>query len=170
MGVIEGVRGSFPTKSPNAQIIEVDPSISGSLQAAIDQAVAGNGDIILVKRGGHTVTTAVNFNKSGIMVIAVDDGLSPIARGEFNALLADAAYTDGPVAQITAPCYIQGMGFVSRDTGATFFSGAACLIGGAAPNGAFGVHMIHCRFPKWGLDNRIGLAIAGGAALSDVVI
>lgn len=170
MGVIEGVRTAFPTKSPNAQIFEVDPSISGSLQDAIDNAVSGNGDIILVKRGGHTVTQAVNFNKSGIRVIAVDDGLSPIARGEFNGILADGAYTDGPVAQITAPCYIQGMGFVSRDTGATFFSGAACLIGGAAPNGAYGVHMKHCRFPKWALDNRIGLAIAGGAAVSDVLI
>lgn len=170
MGVIEGVRAAFPTKSPNAQIFEVDPSISGSLQDAIDATVSGNGDIILVKRGGHTVTTAVNFNKSGIMVIAVDDGLSPIARGEFNGIFADGSYTDGPVAQITAPCYIQGMGFASRDTGGLFFAGAACLIGGATPNGAYGVHMKHCRFPKWGLSNRIGLAIAGGQAVSDVLI
>lgn len=171
MGVIEqALSGAIPFKNPNAQVFIVDPSISGSLQDAIDASVGGNGDIILVERGGHTVTQTVNFNKSGIMVIAVDDGLSPIGRGEFNSILADASFTDGPVAQITAPCYIQGMGFASRDNGATFYSGAAALIGGDAPNGGYGIHMKWCRFPKWNLDNRIGLAIAGGAAVTDVLI
>ena len=55
------------------------------------------------------------------------------------------------------------MGFVSRDTGSTFFSGAACLIGGQADANPFGVVMKNCRFPKWGLDNRIGIGIEGSS-------
>jgi hypothetical protein len=167
--VIEGVlAGAFPTRNPNAQVFNVDSY--AELTAAITAAVAGNGDIILIKRGGIEVTATVAFNKSGLQVYAVDDGQSPLARGEFNALYAAAAFTDGPVATITAPTSFRGIGFASRDTGATFFSGAAALIGGAAPAGAFGVWMKNCRFPKWNLDNRIGLAIAGGAAVSEVLV
>jgi len=171
MAVIEGaLSGAFPSKNPSAQVFNVDPSISGSLQVAIDACVAGNGDIILVERGGHTVTETVNFNKSGIQVFAVDDGLSPLARGEFNGILADASFTDGPVVTITAPCRLDGFAFVSRDTStANAYEGAAALIGGAA-DGAFGVHIRNCRFPKWALDNRFGLALAGGAAVADVLV
>ena len=168
MSVIAGaLRRAGISLNPNAQVFVVDPAISGELQAAIDEAVAANGDQIFVTRGGHEVSAAVNFNKSGISVIAVDDGLAPLARGEFNPILADSSFTDGPAARITAPCLIDGLGFASRDTGATFFSGAACLIGGAADATPFGVHLRNCRFPKWALDNRIGLAIEGS---SDVTI
>ena len=144
------------------------PGALKTLQEAIDRCVAGVGDRIIML-GTETVTQTVNFNKSRIIVQAVDYGVAPGARGEYVALLADESFTDGPVATITAACRIEGLGFVSRDTGATFFSGAAALIGGAAA-GAFGVHMYRCRFPKWALDNRIGLALAGGAAVSDVLI
>ena len=168
MSVIEGaLRRAGIALNPNAQVFVVDPSISGELQAAIDAAVAANGDHIFVTRGGHTVTQTVNFNKSGISVIAVDDGLAPLARGEFNPIESAASFTDGPAATITAPCLVQGMGFASRDVGATFFSGAACLIGGDADATPFGVHMKWCRFPKWNLSNRIGLAIEGS---SDVTV
>lgn len=164
MGTIEGaLAGAIPTKNPEAQVFIVDPSISGSLQDAIDACVAGNGDIILVTRGGHEVSATVNFNKSGIIVIAVDDGQSPLARGEYNGIYAAAGFTDGPVATITAPCFIQGLGFVSRDTGATFYSGAALLIGGLATALPWGVHIKGCRFPKWGLDNRLGIGIEGSS-------
>lgn len=169
MGVIEGVlAGAFPTRNPNAQVFIVDTY--ADLLAAITAAVAGNGDIILIKRGGIEVTATVPFNKSGLQVYAVDDGQSPLARGEWNSLYAAAAFTDGPVATITAETSFRGIGFASRDTGALFFSGAAALIGGPDPFGAFGVWMKNCRFPKWGLDNRIGLAIAGGQAVSEVLI
>ncbi len=168
MSVIAGaLRRAGISLNPNAQTMVVDPSISGELQSAIDAAVAANGDHIFVTRGGHTVSATVNFNKSGISVIAVDDGLAPLSRGEFNPILSAAGFVDGPAATITAPCYIEGMGFASRDTGTTFFSGAACLIGGLATAAPFGVHLVGCRFPKWGLDNRIGLAIEGS---SDVAI
>lgn len=166
--VIEGaLAGAFPTKNPNAQVFGVDPSTSGAIQTAIDACVAGNGDIILVERGGHEVSQTVAFDCSGIRAIAVDDGLSPLGRGEYNGIYAASSFIDGPAATITAPCYIEGFGFVSRDTGATFYDGAAALIGGLATALPFGVHMKHCRFPKWNLDNRIGLAVEGS---SDCVI
>ena len=135
------------------------------LQDAIDRTVDNRGDVIYVGQGGAPVTETVTFNKSGISVIAANFGIAPRASGEFHAIYAAAAFTDGPVATITAPCFIHGMGFASRDTGALFFDGAAVLVGGAAA-GAFGVHMKYCRFPKWGLANRIGLSFAGGEAIS----
>lgn len=167
--IIESVRRSNVPLQPESQVILVDPSnTSFTLQDAIDQTVAGKGDVIVTLPGGITVTTTVLFNKSGIRVMSLSKGTrNPLVNGEYHAILADGAFTDGPVAKISAPCVIDGIGFASRDTGATFFSGAACLIGGDATAGPFGVQMINCRFPKWGLDNRIGLAIEGS---SDVLI
>ena len=162
--VIEALSNIGIIKGPEARVIVVDPSDSGfTIQDAIDEAVAGKGDIILMLSGGNTVTTSVLFNKSGITMVAVNRGLSPLVDGEFHSILAGASYTTGPVATISAPCRIFGMGFASRDTGSTFFSGAACLLGGAADAAPFGVQMKNCRFPKWGLDNRIGLAIEGSS-------
>lgn len=168
MAVIEGaLQRAGITLNPNAQRMVVDPSITGELQSAIDNAVAGNGDLILVGRGGHEVSATVDFDVSGLQVYAVDDGLNPLARGEFNGIYAATSFVDGPVATITAPCHIRGMGFAGRDTGALFWSGAACLIGGDADATPFGVWMDQCRFPKWGFDNRIGLSIEGS---SDVLV
>ena len=138
-------------------------TVFSTLQAAIDACVSSRGDIIYVAQGGHTVTSTVNFNKTGISVIGQAWGMNPFARGEFSAILADASFTNGPAATITSPCFIYGLGFASRDTGTTFFSGAAALIGGLATALPFGVHMKACRFPKFGLDNRIGLAIEGSS-------
>jgi hypothetical protein len=138
-----------------------------TLQAAIDLCVAGRGDKILVFPGGAEVSAAVNFNKTGIVLETVDYGANPMANGELFSLYAAASFTDGPVANITARCKITGMGFVSRDTGATFYDGAAMLIGGLATASPFGVHIKNCRFPKWNLDNRIGIAVEGS---SDVII
>lgn len=153
---------------PTANVFLVDPDVSAySLQDAIDECVAGNGDVIVCLPGGQSVTETVTFDCSGITVIAAHRGIQPLAQGEYFGIYAAAAFTDGPVATITAPCTIIGMGFVSRDTGATFYSGAAALIGGEASASPFGVHLKHCRFPKWNLDNRIGLAIEGS---SDVLI
>ncbi len=134
-----------------------------NLQAAIDACVDSRGDVIYVARGSETVTETVAFNKLGISVIGQTWGMNPYARGEYTALVADAGFTDGPVATITASCFIYGMGFASRDAGALFFSGAAALIGVPAAIGPFGVHMKACRFPKWGLTNRIGLSIEGSS-------
>lgn len=138
-----------------------------TMQAAIDLCVADRGDKILRFRGGEEVTAAVNFNKTGIMVEAVPYGASPQAMGELFSMYAAASFTDGPVANITARCYINGLGFASRDTGALFYDGAAMLIGGLADATPYGVHIKNCRFPKWGFDNRIGIAVEGS---SDVII
>ncbi len=169
-GIIEHLGAIGLLKGPEARVFVVDPSDTGfTIQDAIDECVAGNGDIIVKIPGGVEVTEAVNFNKSGITLIASHRGLNPLVQGEFSAIYAAAGYTDGPVGIISAPCTIIGMGFASRDTGALFFAGAALLVGGAAA-GAFGVHLKQCRFPKWGFGNRIGLALAGGAAISDMLI
>ncbi|KKN06686.1 hypothetical protein LCGC14_1074830 [marine sediment metagenome] len=139
---------------------------NSKLNNVIGLCTAARGDVIVCMRGTETVTETVEFDVSGITLIPETMGINPSAMGEFNALLADTTFTDGPVATITAPCDIDGMGFVSRDTGSLFFSGAACLIGGlsGADNASpFGVVMSRCRFPKWGLSNRIGLAIDGSS-------
>lgn len=140
-----------------------------TMQTAIDACVDGRGDVIIRLPGTETVTETITFDKGGVVVMASTYGLNPLANGEYFATLADETFTDGPVATITAQCTVAGLGFVSRDAGATFFSGAAMLIGGAAA-GAFGVHILNCRFPKWGVDNRIGIALAGGEAVADVLI
>jgi hypothetical protein len=162
MGLIEGAlkRGDLRV-AQEAQIFVVESQ--ADLSAAITAAVAGNGDVALLPRGGIEVTAQITQNKSGMRFIAVDDGMSPLARGEFNAIYAAAAFTDGPVMKVTAPTSFDGMGFASRDTGATFYDGAALLLGGDADANPWGVHLKNCRFPKWGLDNRIGIAIEGSS-------
>ena len=178
--------GQFVPVHPEAKTFFVSPSnnptpgsdaFEGSadapfatIQKGIDACRDNYGDRVVILRGSFSVTTSINFNKSGIIVSAQDYGISPQGKGEFFDILAAASYTDGPVAVVTKRCRIEGLAFVSRDTGATFFSGAALLIGGAAPAGGFGIHIRGCRFPKWGLSNRIGIAIAGGAAVSECLI
>ncbi len=134
-----------------------------TLQKAIDACTAGAGDFIFMGRGTETVTETVAFNKTGITVRVQSLGGHRKAMGEYTALLADTTFTDGPVATITAPCTIEGLAFAGRDTGATFWSGASALIGGLATAAPYGVHMLNCRFPKWGLDARIGLSIEGSS-------
>jgi len=163
MGIIEGAIRSEFRVSPTAQVLVLADNTQTELEAAISASVDGNGDLILSPRGGIEVSSSVAVNKSGVRLIASDDGMSPLARGEFSGIYAATSFTDGPAVTITTPCSMEGFGFVSRDTGATFFSGAACLIGGLATALPFGVHLKNCRFPKWGLDNRIGLAIEGSS-------
>ena len=159
--IIEGAIRSEYRVSPTAQVLALATNSQAELEAAITQSVAGNGDLVIVPRGGIEVSSSIAFNKSGTRYIAVDDGMAPYARGEFNGIFSASSFTNGPAGTVTAPCSIEGFSFASRDTGATFFSGAALLIGGLATALPFGVHLKNCRFPKWGLDNRIGLAIEG---------
>lgn len=170
MGVIQGgsiidtLRLAGFVIQPEANVYVVDPDVSAfTLQNAIDKCVAGNGDFIVALPGTHDITATVLFNKSGVTLIAPHRGLSPFKDGEFNVLLANASFTDGPVAKISAPTTMIGMGFASRDTGANFFAGAALLIGGAADANPFGAWIKRCRFPKWGLDNRIGISVEGSS-------
>ncbi len=163
MGIIAGAIRSEFRVSPTAQVLVLADSTQAELEAAIAAAVAGNGDLILSPRGGIEVSSTVALAKSGVRLIASDDGMSPLSRGEFSGIFAAASFTTGPAMKVTAPCSIEGFGFVSRDTGATFFDGAALLLGGNADANPFGVWLKNCRFPKWGLDNRIGLAIEGSS-------
>lgn len=149
---------------PDANIFIFDSSVSSfTLQNAIDACTANKGDIIIWVGGGHEVTATVDFDCAGITLIGSNRGFNRLAAGEGHAIYAGSNFTDGPVAQITEPCRIIEIGFASRDAGALFFSGAACLIGGEADATPFGVHMLNCRFPKWNLTNRIGLAIEGSS-------
>lgn len=149
---------------PDSQVFIFDSSVSSyTLQNAIDECVANRGDVIVWVGGGHEVTTPVLFNKAGITLIGSNRGYNRLAAGEGHAIYAAASLTDEPAAQITESCKIIEIGFASRDTGAQFFSGAGCLIGGEADATPFGVHMLNCRFPKWNLDNRTGLAIEGSS-------
>ena len=138
-----------------------------TMQAAIDLCVAGRGDIILRYPGGEEVTTPVLFNKSGILVKAIQSGINQFASGEAFSTYGAAALNDAPAAIITERCKIEGLGFVSQDARATFYFGAALLIGGEADATPFGVHIKNCRFPKWNLANRIGIGVEGS---SDVLI
>jgi len=134
-----------------------------NLPDAITACVAERGDSIYVARGGYETDATINVNKAGISIIGQTFGLPHESRGEYCSIYAAGTLTDAPVLRITEPCLIQGLGFISRDVGATYFYGAAVMIGGNT-QGAFGVHMRYCRFPKWGLDNRIGLSISGGGS------
>jgi len=174
----DGLVGTFGIG--DGKVFYVDPS-NGSVsaggeapddafstkQAGIDACVDGRGDVIMILPGGEQVTETVNFNKTGIYVKAVTYGVNRFASGELFSTYAATSFTDGPVATVTKRCTIEGLGFVSRDTGSTFFSGAAMLIGGQADATPFGTHILNCRFPKWNLSNRIGLAVEGS---SDIII
>lgn len=135
-----------------------------TLQAAIDLCEANRGDVVIRMRGGEEVTTPVLFNKAGITVVSEGYGMAPLAIGEYFSTYAAAALTDEPAGIVSADgVTLCGLGFVSRDVGATFWAGAALLIGGVADASPFGVRVMNCRFPKWNLDNRIGLAIEGSS-------
>jgi len=150
----------------NGKVFSVNPSGGAdcvSSQEAIDACVDNRGDVVLRHPGGEEVTETVAFNKKGISYMAMPFGVAPGALGELFSIYSAAAFTDGPAATITKRCYIEGIAFVSRDTGSQYYSGAAALIGGMSDANPFGTWLHKCRFPKWGLDNRIGLAIEGSS-------
>lgn len=157
-----------PSAGQNGNSGEKEDDAFETTAYALTQCTAGRGDMIVLL-GTETVTETVNFNVSRVTLVSKGVGVNPLVRGEYTALLADASFVDGPVGTVTAATRFVGVGFVSRDTDATFFGGAALLVGGAAA-GAFGVHLLACRFPKWALDNRIGVAFAGGAAVSNCTV
>jgi len=135
--------------------------------AVIGLCTANKGDLIVWMRGSCAVTETVAFDVTGVTLVVAQFGGPKAAMGEYNAIYAASTFTDGPVVTITATTTIIGLGMASRDATATFYGGAACLIGGLTTAAPYGVHLYKCRFPKWGLDNRIGLSIEGG---SDILI
>ena len=141
-------------------------SAFASTQKGIDACVSGRGDVVIRMRGGESVTSTVTFDCSGITVIADVSGINPLMNGEYYSIYSTTLTAD-PVATVSAPCTIIGLGFAGADAGATFYDGAAMLIGGTADANPVGVRIAGCRFPKWNLDNRIGIAVEGS---SDILI
>ena len=136
-----------------------------TLQAAIDLCAANRGDLIVRMRGGEAVTSVVDFNCAGITVIPEGYGGPMAAMGEYFSTYS-TTLTGDPTAIVTADgVTIAGIAFVGVDAGATFYDGAALLLRGSlsdtATAGPYGTRIVNCRFPKWNLANRIGLAIDG---------
>lgn len=137
-----------------------------TLQKGIDTCVAARGDVIIRMKGGEAVTSTVLFNKLGITVVADVSGINPRFVGEYYSTYSSTLTAD-PVALISQPCTLIGLGFAGVDAGATFYDGAALLLRGSLSDTAtaepFGVHLYNCRFPKWGMANRIGIGIDGSS-------
>jgi len=130
-----------------------------TLQNAIDRCVDYRGDRILVYPGTQSVTTAVLFNKRGIVVEAMPSvGFNPYNRGERFTIYG--THTDGPAALITEPCTIKGLGFCGSEA-----AGASvemdCEEAGAWA-GAWN-YLYQCRFVHWGIAKAYALEIKGTA-------
>lgn len=126
-----------------------------TLQAAIDLCTDWHGDVIHVTRGTQTVTTAVLFNKKGIVVVADMLG-NPYAMGEAHVIYG--SHTDGPAASILEPCIISGMGFCgSQAAGASLEFD--CEEEGSW-EGAFAL-VKQCRFSHWGIAKAYAIKVKG---------
>lgn len=152
--------GAIPYKSATGQVFVVDPSVSGSLQDAIDACVDDNGDTIVVQPGSHEVTQTVSFNKQGISVIGSEFGMPSKERGENFTIKAASSYTDRPVATITKPCHIKGLGFQARD-----LTKEALLVDCQEAGGFSGgfIMVENCRFGVWYGAIAAGIRLRGGA-------
>lgn len=96
---------------------EVDEALCFStLQGAIDACVADRGDWIWVKRGSESISTMLDINKRGITIAAANFGMPMGMAAEAFTCYSASTLTSGPVATITDPCRIIGIGFAGRDT------------------------------------------------------
>lgn len=129
-----------------------------TLQAAIDLCTAEKGDTIKVAKGSHSVTAPVEFNKRGIVVEAMM-GMAGPAMGERFTVSANASLTDEPVAIITEPCVIKGLGFAGRDLTKESLLFDCDEIGGW--NAGFSA-LINCRFSCWYGAIATGIRMKGG--------
>lgn len=119
-----------------------------TLQAAIDLCERLRGDIIVVARGGHTPTEAINVNKRGITIVAENYGGNRQNMDE-HWIYADASYTTGPVLEITQGCRIIGLTIVGRSTTIASARATADSLAAGTPNANY-VELIECVFPGWG--------------------
>jgi len=151
-----------PSSSPLPDgFLEVDETtVFATLQEAIDACVADRGDQIIVTPGNHNVEAAVEFNKSGILVLAAELGLPAAVQGEQFTVNAAASLTSGPAAIITKPCKVVGLGFAARD-----LTAESLLIdcqGSGGFEGGF-ISLEACRFSAWYGAIACGLRTKGGA-------
>lgn len=177
------VRGMpvLPYLGKDASVFGVDPDNGNdsnpgtldepfaSLQTAIDACTSGKGDVIIRMPGTENPTSVIEFNKTGITVMASTFGANPWQQGEagFSTYPA-ASYDSGPVGIITKPCKILGLEFVTRNTSTAYTdamttSGAALAIAGegGGTTGGF-IHIAFCRFVDW-WGNAYGIEFGAGA-------
>lgn len=128
-----------------------------TLDAAIGLCTAYRGDVIWVKKGTQTVTSAVEFDVHGITVIA-ESLFNPMGNGEAHTVYG--SHTDGPAAVITKPCNIIGLGFVGSDA-----DGPSLLIDCEESGGYDGGFnwLYRCRFSQWGIAKYYAIKSIGGA-------
>jgi len=128
-----------------------------SSQAAIDACTDNYGDVIIRLPGTETVTTAVLFNKKGIVYKALDVGYG-FGKGE--RFVIYGSHTDGPAATISAPCRIEGIGFCGSQA-----AGASLEIDGSTGGFSGGnfYELSNCRFSHWGIAKAYCLLIEAGS-------
>jgi len=142
-------------RNPTAQLFHVSPG-TDAVQDAIDACVDDNGDVVVVGPGTHTVTETVALNKRGVTLVAAHTGYQPGAQGERFTIRADAGFTDGPVATISRPTSILGLGFWGREAAGA--SVAMVFGSGGFDSGGWSL-LRHCWFPNHGEIAR-GLDLA----------
>lgn len=140
-----------------------------TLQAGIDAATDGAGDMVVRMPGNENPTAAINVNKDGIIIVASNFGADPRQGSESeHATWPDAAYTTGPMVIVSRPCAIIGLEYVTRNVASGFNddgtdSGAALVfIGNAGAEAGFGCLIDSCKFVDW-WGNDWGIEFAAGA-------
>jgi len=142
----------------NTPFPEVDEEVCFSThQGAIDACESDRGDLIIVARGYEPVTATVDFDCQGISMIPQTFGISPAHGAEYFCI--DNSSTTTAAAEITSPCYIEGIGFHTNYVTAT--ESHIVQIGTTTGN-VWGVTMKNCRFTDWGTGCDIGLRFRGG--------
>jgi len=184
---LTSLAASIPFPLANANAFFVDNSVTEALDAddgvhgqtwaaplaSIDYAIglctADQGDMIFVSPAHNdSPTAAINFDVSGISLIACGGGFNP-QEPEKIAIWPNASYTTGPVAIITAPCRIEGFEFVSRATTGGFSDaqttvGAAVAIAGEGGSytGSYSLFK-NCKFVCDWWSTPYGVASSAGA-------
>ncbi len=129
-----------------------------TVQAAIDKCTTKVGHIITLSRGGYTVTEEIAANKRGIILMASRYGGFRRSMDE-HWIIADAAYTDGPVLLATEGLSLIGLTFASRWTTGPSVRATGDVLTGAS---GFYVEALECLFHGWGIGYD-GFEFHGGS-------
>lgn len=124
-----------------------------SIQSAIDAAVSGRGDVIMLAPGRHAPTDVIYCNKAGITLQAENYGVNPRQPEASTWIYPTAAWATGPVFIVTQPVAMIGIEAVPRVVahgGTNLTTGAAVCIDGDAggESGSFN-YFKDCRFVNW---------------------
>jgi len=137
-----------------------------TLQKAINQCTANKGDVIVRMQGTETITTAINVNKAGIMIVGMAYGQNPWQPEKFSTYPSGAM--TGPSMIVSQPCTILGLEVVGRnlvpgyiDDMSTSGAAVAILGEGGGYTGGF-MELGYCRFVDW-WGNAYGVEFGAGA-------